>query len=173
MDVLKVAHHGSANQDWDSTGALSPRLALISCGADNSYGHPAPNTVDRLRALGATVLRTDRSGDIAVLGTRSHLHAAVHPHQHPPERPPHRPSPARSPPARAGPAQRQSGSDSGRPASPIQWLAEVGVGDPDRTGWEQAAPTQVSLITVEGHGEASVQPVPRWPGVRPRRTLRP
>ncbi|PBC79883.1 competence protein ComEC [Streptomyces sp. TLI_235] len=81
-DVLKVAHHGSANQDWDLTGALHPRLALISCGRDNPYGHPAPRTVDRLTALGATVLRTDRAGDIAVLGGHRHLKVATHPHNH-------------------------------------------------------------------------------------------
>lgn len=84
VDVLKVAHHGSAHQDWDLTAALHPRLALISCGRDNPYGHPAPRTVDRLRALGATVLRTDQQGDIAVLGdTPDALGAATHPHDRP------------------------------------------------------------------------------------------
>ncbi|MFF4815332.1 ComEC/Rec2 family competence protein [Kitasatospora sp. NPDC001309] len=80
VDVLKVAHHGSAHQDWDLTGALRPRLALISCGEGNPYGHPSPRTVDRLRASGATVLRTDRAGDIAVTGdSPSTLAVAVHP----------------------------------------------------------------------------------------------
>ncbi|WP_431678495.1 ComEC/Rec2 family competence protein [Kitasatospora sp. KL5] len=82
VDVLKVAHHGSANQDWDLTGALRPRLALISCGPDNPYGHPAPRTVDRLTALGATVLRTDRAGDVAVLGGHRDLGVATRPHPH-------------------------------------------------------------------------------------------
>ncbi|WP_263105434.1 ComEC/Rec2 family competence protein [Kitasatospora sp. DSM 101779] len=82
VDVLKVAHHGSANQDWDLTSALRPSLALISCGQDNPYGHPAPHTVDRLTALGATVLRTDRAGDVAVLGGHRHLQVATHPHLH-------------------------------------------------------------------------------------------
>jgi competence protein ComEC len=81
VDVLKVAHHGSARQDWALAQALHPRLALISVGAGNSYGHPSPRTVDRLRALGATVLRTDRTGDIAVLGsTPDTLRAVTHPH---------------------------------------------------------------------------------------------
>ena len=81
VDVLKVAHHGSANQDWSLATAWHPRLALISCGRDNPYGHPAPRTVDRLRALGATVLRTDQAGDIAILGdTPATLGAATHPH---------------------------------------------------------------------------------------------
>ncbi|MBV6702513.1 ComEC/Rec2 family competence protein [Kitasatospora aureofaciens] len=80
VDVLKVAHHGSAHQDWGLAGSLRPRLALISCGEGNSYGHPSPRTVDRLRALGATVLRTDRSGDIAVTGdSPATLGVAVHP----------------------------------------------------------------------------------------------
>ncbi|MFJ7246490.1 ComEC/Rec2 family competence protein [Kitasatospora sp. NPDC098652] len=80
VDVLKVAHHGSAHQDWDLTGALRPRLALISCGEGNPYGHPSPRTVDHLRALGATVLRTDRVGDVAVTGdSPATLAVAVHP----------------------------------------------------------------------------------------------
>ncbi|MFD5081477.1 ComEC/Rec2 family competence protein [Kitasatospora sp. NPDC058406] len=92
VDVLKVAHHGSAHQDWSLTAALSPRLALISCGAGNPYGHPSPRTVDRLRALGATVLRTDRVGDIAVTGdSPARLGAVVHaqgPHAAPGRRAP-------------------------------------------------------------------------------------
>ncbi|MDX5562969.1 ComEC/Rec2 family competence protein [Streptomyces sp. ID05-04B] len=68
VDVLKVAHHGSAYQDPDLIRAVAPRLALISCGADNPYGHPAPSTVAALRAGGAMVLRTDRDGALAVVG---------------------------------------------------------------------------------------------------------
>ncbi|MEW2133712.1 ComEC/Rec2 family competence protein [Streptomyces sp. NPDC005435] len=68
VDVLKVAHHGSAYQDPDLIRLASPRLALVSCGADNPYGHPAPSTVAALRAGGAVVLRTDRDGALAVTG---------------------------------------------------------------------------------------------------------
>ncbi|MFE2421084.1 ComEC/Rec2 family competence protein [Streptomyces hokutonensis] len=68
VDVLKVAHHGSAYQDPDLMHRVAPRLALISCGADNPYGHPAPSTVAALRAMGAVVLRTDRDGALAVGG---------------------------------------------------------------------------------------------------------
>ncbi|MER5864552.1 ComEC/Rec2 family competence protein [Kitasatospora sp. NPDC002040] len=77
VDVLKVAHHGSAQQDQELTGVLNPRLALISCGSGNPYGHPSPVTIGRLRALGATVLRTDESGAVAVLGTPATLHAVT------------------------------------------------------------------------------------------------
>ncbi|MEU0738070.1 ComEC/Rec2 family competence protein [Streptomyces sp. NPDC006134] len=72
-DVLKVAHHGSAYQDPDLMRRISPRLALISCGEDNPYGHPAPGTVAALRAGGAAVLRTDRDGALAVVGTGGRL----------------------------------------------------------------------------------------------------
>ncbi|MFE9442703.1 ComEC/Rec2 family competence protein [Streptomyces sp. NPDC006602] len=69
VDVLKVAHHGSAYQDPELIRRVAPRLALISCGADNPYGHPAPSTVAALQAGGAVVLRTDRDGALAVAGT--------------------------------------------------------------------------------------------------------
>ncbi|MFE9449417.1 ComEC/Rec2 family competence protein [Streptomyces sp. NPDC006739] len=68
VDVLKVAHHGSAHQDPELIRLVAPRVALISVGADNPYGHPAPGTVAALRAEGAVVLRTDRDGAIAVGG---------------------------------------------------------------------------------------------------------
>ncbi|MFF8539492.1 ComEC/Rec2 family competence protein [Streptomyces werraensis] len=71
VDVLKVAHHGSAYQDPGLVSLAAPRLALISTGEDNSYGHPAPGTVEALRAQGAAVLRTDRDGALAVVPGRS------------------------------------------------------------------------------------------------------
>ncbi|MET9499952.1 ComEC/Rec2 family competence protein [Streptomyces sp. NPDC006552] len=68
VDVLKVAHHGSAYQDPELLRRVAPRLALISCGADNPYGHPAPRLVEALREQGTAVLRTDRDGAVAVVG---------------------------------------------------------------------------------------------------------
>ncbi|MFJ8712080.1 ComEC/Rec2 family competence protein [Streptomyces violaceus] len=76
VDVLKVAHHGSAYQDPGLIRRAAPRLALISCGANNTYGHPAPGTVTALRAGGATVLRTDRDGALAVVGGGGELRVA-------------------------------------------------------------------------------------------------
>ncbi|MFC7868340.1 ComEC/Rec2 family competence protein [Streptomyces murinus] len=69
VDVLKVAHHGSAYQDPELIRLVAPRVALISCGTGNPYWHPAPSTVAALRAGGALVLRTDRDGALAVGGT--------------------------------------------------------------------------------------------------------
>ncbi|MFF9309402.1 ComEC/Rec2 family competence protein [Streptomyces sp. NPDC014748] len=77
VDVLKVAHHGSAYQDPDLLHLTAPRLALISCGPDNPYGHPAPRTVTSLRTQGAAVLRTDEDGPIAVTGEGTGLRAVV------------------------------------------------------------------------------------------------
>ncbi|HEX2251823.1 MAG TPA: DNA internalization-related competence protein ComEC/Rec2 [Thermoanaerobaculia bacterium] len=62
-DVLKVAHHGSRTSStapW--LAAVRPRLALVSAGARNPYGHPAAPVLARLRRGGAVVLRTDRQG---------------------------------------------------------------------------------------------------------------
>jgi competence protein ComEC len=66
-DVLKVAHHGSSKQDEELIGGLGARLALISVGFDNDYGHPAPSTLRLLDRLGMQVRRTDLDGDVAVV----------------------------------------------------------------------------------------------------------
>ena len=79
LDVLKVAHHGSAKQDADLIRALAPRLALISVGLGNSYGHPARSTMDLLHTLGSTVLRTDLDGELAVTDEGGRLATATNP----------------------------------------------------------------------------------------------
>lgn len=66
VDVVKVAHHGSANQDPQLLREVNAPLGVISVGADNDYGHPAPSLLDLLARSGTTVLRTDRGGDVAV-----------------------------------------------------------------------------------------------------------
>jgi competence protein ComEC len=67
IDVLKVAHHGS---DDAGLGALldriRPRLAVISVGADNPYGHPTPGTLATLAAHGVPTLRTDLDGTVEI-----------------------------------------------------------------------------------------------------------
>ena len=55
VDVLKVAHHGSAHQEPRLLPSLRPRVALVSAGAGNDYGHPAPSTLRALRRSGALV----------------------------------------------------------------------------------------------------------------------
>lgn len=66
-DVLKVAHHGSRSSTTPALlAAATPDLALVSAGARNPYGHPAPDVIDRLRRAGARVLRTDRHGMVVL-----------------------------------------------------------------------------------------------------------
>lgn len=67
VDVLKVPHHGSRHQDLDWLTSLGARLALVSVGEDNDYGHPAPDLLAALSAAGAEVWRTDVSGDVVVV----------------------------------------------------------------------------------------------------------
>lgn len=69
-DVLKVPHHGSRTTIPRFLHVVRPRLALISVGHDNDYGHPSRMVVGSLTRAGARVLRTDRRGDIAVLAGR-------------------------------------------------------------------------------------------------------
>ena len=66
-EVLKVAHHGS-NLGSSSTflEAVQPREAIISVGNNNNYGHPGEETLQRLRAAGARIWRTDQDGNVVV-----------------------------------------------------------------------------------------------------------
>lgn len=66
--VLKVAHHGSQYATTDEfLKKVSPEAAIISCGEDNNYGHPAPPTLDKLKAAKIKTYRTDLQGEITVL----------------------------------------------------------------------------------------------------------
>ncbi len=66
-DVLKVAHHGSNTSSTPSfLEAVTPRLAIVSVGAGNLYGHPSPAIMNSLAAHGAVTLRTDLHGTIVV-----------------------------------------------------------------------------------------------------------
>ena len=65
VDMLKVAHHGSATASSDVLLAtLQPGVAAVSVGANNPYGHPNGATMDRLRAHSSRVYRTDQNGTI-------------------------------------------------------------------------------------------------------------
>lgn len=64
-DVLKLGHHGSSTSTCDSfLQAVSPSIAVVSCGKDNSYGHPHRETMDKLAAKGIAVYRTDEQGTL-------------------------------------------------------------------------------------------------------------
>lgn len=70
-DILKVGHHGSKTSSSDAfIAAVSPIHAVISCGVDNDYGHPAEETLETLDKYGVTVHRTDLDGTIVVTGDK-------------------------------------------------------------------------------------------------------
>ena len=67
VDILKVAHHGSKNSSSeDFLNSVMPKIAIISYGEDNSYGHPNIETLWRLEEIGCDVLTTAESGAVIV-----------------------------------------------------------------------------------------------------------
>jgi competence protein ComEC len=64
--VLKVAHHGSADQYPELIEELRPDLSLVSVGAENSYGHPTKRTLNFLEQVGSVIARTDLLGSVAI-----------------------------------------------------------------------------------------------------------
>ena len=76
-DVLKVPHHGSSDADPAFLAASGARVALVSVGADNTYGHPTAQTLAWLTRDGMRVHRTDREGDLAVAGSAGSWGVAV------------------------------------------------------------------------------------------------
>ena len=66
-DVLKVGHHGSSGSScYQFLYEAEPKIAVISCGRDNDYGHPHEETLGRLKDAGVTVYRTDELGSIVI-----------------------------------------------------------------------------------------------------------
>jgi len=67
-DFLKVGHHGSKTSTTPAfLAAVAPRVAVISVGAENPYGHPNQSVLDEFRGSGTRLLRTDRDGATTVL----------------------------------------------------------------------------------------------------------
>jgi competence protein ComEC len=65
--LLKAPHHGSGTSSTEGfVRRVSPGLAVVQVGERNRYGHPDPETLDRLEAAGATVMRTDVDGAVVV-----------------------------------------------------------------------------------------------------------
>jgi competence protein ComEC len=67
VELLKVAHHGSADSGLDALlERTSPQVAAISVGSGNTFGHPAPETTEKLEEHGVSVMRTDTDGEIVI-----------------------------------------------------------------------------------------------------------
>ena len=77
FDVIKVAHHGSRYQSSDFAKWANAEIAVISVGADNDYGHPAPETIALYELTGSQVFRTDRDGDVAIIVQNSKIRVAT------------------------------------------------------------------------------------------------
>ncbi len=76
-DVLKVAHHGSRESTESSwLRAVSPKVALISCGRYNRYDHPAPELLERLQAARIPIARTDERGMITLAIKQGRVHVS-------------------------------------------------------------------------------------------------
>ena len=67
FDVVKIPHHGSAHQHPLFAPWAQADLAVVSAGSGNRFGHPAPDTLQAWIDTGAQVVRTDQSGDIAIV----------------------------------------------------------------------------------------------------------
>lgn len=73
-DVLKVGHHGSSTSTSAAfVSAVSPDIAVISVGADNSYGHPTSEVLTTLENAGAVIYRTDEDGTIRLISDGMHI----------------------------------------------------------------------------------------------------
>ena len=67
LTLLKVTHHGSNTSSTPLfLSRFSPKIAVIQVGSDNPYGHPTPDTLERLQRSGARVFRNDEHGDVIV-----------------------------------------------------------------------------------------------------------
>ncbi|MGH3936845.1 MAG: DNA internalization-related competence protein ComEC/Rec2 [Pseudonocardiaceae bacterium] len=76
-DVLKIPHHGSRYSSEEFFAAVRPRIAIVSVGSHNRYGHPSQHVLDALTRIGCRVLRTDLNGDVAVAASGSDLHVVA------------------------------------------------------------------------------------------------
>ena len=73
-DVIKVGHHGSNTSSIDKyLKAVAPQYAIISCGADNSYGHPHSQVIDRLKNNTVDFYITAQTGDITITSDGENL----------------------------------------------------------------------------------------------------
>lgn len=78
LTVLKVGHHGSNTSTTPLfLSRFPPKIAVIQCGADNTYGHPTPEVLERLGRVGAEVFRNDLHGDVVVSIDKKDVEVAV------------------------------------------------------------------------------------------------
>ena len=76
-DVLKVGHHGSkTSSSAEFLAAATPEICVIECGADNDYGHPHKQALERIKEYTSEIYRTDICGDIVITCSGGELNIA-------------------------------------------------------------------------------------------------
>lgn len=74
VDVLKVGHHGSnTSTSEEFLNQIQPKIAIISVGKDNDYGHPNSETIQKLENIGSKIYRTDENGTIEIISNGNEL----------------------------------------------------------------------------------------------------
>jgi competence protein ComEC len=77
-DVLKVGHHGSRTSSAQKyLNAVTPTYAVISCGKDNSYGHPHREAMQRLNGIDVEIYRTDENGTVIFMSDGENITISV------------------------------------------------------------------------------------------------
>lgn len=164
-EVLKVPHHGSRFFEPAFLAAVQARVAVISVGAHNTYGHPAPSLMSALDHLGVPMLRTDRSGAIEITATGAALGAAAQAHG------------PRSAPAHG---LRSAPAHGPRDAPPAATHATMSAWLEGAPGWPDGGTSEICLAPASSWSSATrscSSPVPssrspprRGAGIRPRRS---
>src|SRR4029079_5606659 len=68
LRILKIPHHGSLTSSTPAfVAALRPQIAIASAGRANHFGHPVPEVLERYRAIGAEIFRTDQDGAVVMI----------------------------------------------------------------------------------------------------------
>lgn len=74
-DILKAAHHGSKTSTGENfLSVVSPNAVVVSCGKDNSYGHPHAEFLELLGKYGINIFRTDQKGDIKLISDKNKIY---------------------------------------------------------------------------------------------------
>jgi competence protein ComEC len=144
--VLKVAHHGGKHSSTEPfLAAVRPRAAVISCSARNEYGHPTPEALGRLEAVGARVFRTDQEGEVKAVSDGTTVTLQAEKGNTAPLVITSEPRPAPAPlAARAAPAPARAGAE----PVPASWKPPAPA--PEGSAAAPPAPSSLRFVSLKG-----------------------